>query len=450
MTIRAKLSLTISALIGAVVLAVALSISAAQRSALEAQRLQGLTDGIERLSREALDNHDPLLVLSYLLYLQKEHPELAYASVTINGHPAMLGVKRPGLAFWSGKAGPRGALDATLGFDRRLLDDEVARALGPLTRRTAMIAGLFMVLGWLAAFLIARRITGPLTALAAAADAVGKGDLDAVVPQAGDDEVGALTASFNVMTAHLKDSIRFREDLLYTLTHELNTPLGGLKGYIELWQDGKSAPEGPERDEILQTMSAAVLRMEHSLENALGLFRHGRAYAARHKGLVWIDDVLREVCRLFAPAARSRKIELEQPPIDVTKGLIADDEQLRQIVVNLVSNALKYTPDGGRVRIGLESDDAQVRFWVSDTGRGIEPEDIPHLFTQFYRGKPGERAERIPGSGLGLNIAQKAARSLGGEITVRSEPGQGSVFTVTFPKNGVEGGTAKAKMQEDA
>jgi len=434
MMIRTRLSLLMAALIGSVVLAVALAVSTAQRSVLAAQRLQGLTDGIERLSRESLDNRDPLLVLSYLLYMQKEHPELAYAGVTINGHTTTIGVKRADLAFWTGKAGPGRALDATLGFDRRLLDDEVARALGPLTRRTATIAGLFMVLGWLAAFLIARRITGPLTALAAAADAVGKGNLDAVVPPAGGDEVGALTGSFNVMTARLKESIRFREDLLYTLTHELNTPLGGLKGYLELWQGGTLPPNGPERAEILQTMSAAVLRMERSLENALGLFRHGHAYAARHKGLVWIDDVLRETCKMFAPVARARKIELELPPFAVTKGLIADDELLRQIVVNLVSNALKYTPDGGRVRVGLESDDNEVRLWVSDTGCGITAEDLPHLFTKFYRGEPGERRERIPGSGLGLNIAQKAARSLGGEITVQSEPGQGSVFTATFPK----------------
>ena len=433
MKIRTKLSLMVSALIGAVVLAVAFAVSSAQRAALASQRLQELTDGVERLSRESLDNHDPLLVLSYLLYLQKEHPELAYAVVTIQGHSTTLGAKRPGLLVWTGKAGPRRDLDAELDFDRRLLDDQVAQALGPLARRTALIAGLFMVLGWLAAFLLARRLTGPLTALADAADAVRKGNLDAAVPPAGGDEVGALTDSFNAMIAHLKEDIQFREDLLHTLTHELNTPLGGLQGYLELWQDGKSAPEGRERHEILQTMSAAVLRMEHSLENAIGLFRHGPAYAARHKGTVWIDDVLRETCQIFAPVARARKIELELPPPAVTKCLYADDELLRQIVVNLTSNALKYTPDGGRVRLGLESDDKEVRFWVADTGCGIEAADLPHLFTKFYRGEPSAR-ERIPGSGLGLNIAQRAARSLGGEISVTSQPGQGSVFTVAFPK----------------
>ncbi|MDD5303119.1 MAG: HAMP domain-containing sensor histidine kinase [Elusimicrobia bacterium] len=434
MKIRTKLSLTTAALIGAVVLAVALSVSAAQREALAAQRLQGLTEGVERLSRESLDNQDPLMVLSYLLYMQKEHPELAYAAVTSSGHTTTLGAKRPGLLVWTGKAGPRREVGAELGFDRRLLADEVARALGPLSRRTALIAGLFMVLGWAAAFLLARRFTGPLTALVVAADAVRKGNLDAAVPPAGGDEVGALIRSFNAMTAHLKEDIQFREDLLHTLTHELNTPLGGLKGYLELWQDGKLAPTGPERAEMLQTMSAAVLRMGHSLENAIGMFRHGRAYTAKHKHVVWIDDVLRETCRIFSPVVRARKIELELPLFGITKYLHADEESLRQIVVNLVSNALKYTPDGGRVRVGLEADDDVVRFWVSDTGCGIKAEDLPHLFTKFYRGETESGRERIPGSGLGLNIAQKAALSLGGTITVTSEPGRGSVFTVTVPK----------------
>ncbi|MDE2141432.1 MAG: HAMP domain-containing histidine kinase [Elusimicrobia bacterium] len=434
MTIRTKLSLTTAALIGAVVLAVALAVSSAQRSALEAQRVQALTDGVERLAREAIDNRDPLLVLSYLLYMQKEHPELAYAAVTLDGHTTTLGARKPGLLSWTGKAGPGRSLDAELGFDRRILHDEISRALGPLARRTALIAALFMVLGWIAAFFLARRLTAPLAALAAAADAVRKGNLDAAVPAAGGGEVGALTESFNAMIFHLKEHLQFREDLLHTLTHELNTPLTGLKGYLALWQDGTLSPDGPERAEILQTMSAAVLRMEHSLQNAIGLFRHGRAYTAGRRDMVWIDDVLREAGQLFAPAARARSIELELPPASVAKFLNADDEPLRQIVVNLISNALKYTPDGGRVRVGLESDDKEVRFWVSDTGRGVKPEDVPHLFTKFYRGETGAGRERIPGSGLGLHIAQKAAGSLGGKITVRSEPGRGAVFTAAFPK----------------
>lgn len=442
MTIRARLSLMMAALIGAVVLSVALAVSSAQRSALAVQRLQGLTEGVERLSRESLDSQDPLLVLSYLLYMQKEHPELAYAAVMSNGHTTTLGAKRPDLVFWTGKAGPRRDLGAELGFDRRLLAIEVARALGPLSRRTASIAGLFMLLGWAAAFLLARRLTGPLTALAAAADAVRKGNLDAALPPAGGDEVGALVKSFRAMTSHLKEDIQFREDLLHTLTHELGTPLQALGGYLEAWQDHKTPLEGPESDEVLQTMSAAVLRMAHSLENAIGLSHHGRAYAAKHKHAVWIDDVLREACQLFAPVARARKIDLELPPRGVTKCLYADDEPLRQIVMNLVSNALKYTPDGGHVLVGLESDDSAVRFRVSDTGCGIKAEDIPHLFTKFYRGEPGGGRECIPGSGLGLNIAQKAAFSLGGTIAVQSEPGRGSTFTVTFPKAASKAGVS--------
>lgn len=418
MRIRTKLSLTMLTLIGAVVLAVALSISAAQRSALAALRVQALTEGVERLARESLDNRDPLMILSYLLYMQKEHPELAYAAVTNDGHTTTLGAKRPDLAFWTGNVGPRRGVGAELGFDRRVLHEEVERAMGPLSRRTASIAGLFMVLGWIAAFLLARRLTGPLAALACAVDAVGKGDLDTAFSSAGGDEVGALVKSFNAMKAHLKDHLLFREDLLHTLTHELRTPLGALKSCLESRR---------EKDDDLRTMEAAVLRMERALENALGLFRRGRASAVNRK-VVWIDDVLRETSRIFTPAASARKIDLELPARTVTKYLYADDELLRQIVVNLISNALKYTPDGGRVRVGLEDDDANVRFWVSDTGRGIEAAEIPGLFS-----------ESAPG--LGLSIVQRAARSLGGAVTVASEPGRGSTFTVAFPK-AVYGGKA--------
>ncbi|MBI4061248.1 MAG: HAMP domain-containing histidine kinase [Elusimicrobia bacterium] len=480
MTIRTKLTLMTSGLVCAVVLAVAAAVTAAQRSAIEDQsrrRLQGLTDGVARLAQESIVNRDRLMLFSYLMHLQKEHAEFAFAAVSSPEHTSTIGADRPGLIYWTTDVAVRrpikytistisdthdslsvstagvslsvagsaqvtveegrrpDALALKLGFDAAVLEAEIAKALDPLTRRTAAIAGAFMFLGWLGALSLSKLLTTPLSALATAVSAVKSGDLDVVVAAGGSDELGLLAKHFNSMTAHLKVLTQFREDLLHTLTHELNTPLGGLKGYLELWNEGKIPAEGPQRDEVLQTMTAAVLRMENSLGNALGLFRTGSRTGVRApKRSVWLHDLLSEACSLFAPEAAAKKISFVLPPEDQRAYVHADPELLRQIVANLVSNAVKYTPEQGHIRLSLEGGENDVRLRVADDGCGIAAEDLPHLFTKFYRAGPDADRRRVKGTGLGLNIAMKSALALGGTITVASEPGRGSTFTVTLPK----------------
>lgn len=442
-------------LIAAVILALASVVTVAQRSILEDQsrlRLKGLSDNVAQMAQESIKNHDQLMLLSYLLHLQKEHEEFVFASVSSSERTSTIGADRPGLIYWTGEAGVRGTasfevstVSATagraraenilvlkLGFDVTILNAAIANTLRSLTRMTAMIAAAFMILGWLGALTLSRRITSPLIKLATAVSAVKAGNLDVVVADSGSDEVGRLAARFNEMTSHLKELTQFREDLLHTLTHELNVPLGGLKGYIELWGDRKIPNEGPARDEILQTMTAAVLRMEQSLGNALGLFRFGALNAPKRS--VWLNDLLKEACSLFTPEATAKKISISLPPTNVKAFVHADPEMLRQIISNLISNAVKYAPEGGKIQLTLESGKNDVLFKIEDNGSGIPAEDLPHLFTKFYRAGTEAGRPRVKGTGLGLNIAQKAAQALGGSITVASQPGLGTSFTVTLPK----------------
>ncbi len=437
MTIRTKLNAMTVGLIGAVVLAVALSVTSVQRSAISDQsrrRLAGMTDGVARIAQESIKNRDRLMLLSYLMYLQKERQELAFASVTSAEHTATIGEDRPGLVYWKTETGAR---SVKLGFDAAILDAEIALALKPLTRRTALIAAFFMILGCVGAVSLSKRIIAPLSALAAAVAAVKSGNFDIVVPAAGSDETALLARRFNEMTSHLKALTQFREDLLHTLTHELNTPLGGLKGYLELWADGKIPAAGPVHDQVVQTMIAAVLRMEQSLGNALGLYR-ADATRAHERSVwingVWLNDLLKEACSLFAPEAAAKKITLVLPPDTVLAYVHADPEMLRRIVANLVSNAVKYAAEGGKVRLSVDNIKDTVILKVSDDGCGIPAEDLPHLFTKFYRAGTDAVQKRVKGTGLGLSIAQKAAHALGGSITVDSEPGRGTTFTVTLPE----------------
>ncbi len=434
MKIRTQFSLMTTVLIGAVVASIALAVTRSERKIIEAEsaeRLAAVTDGVVRLAQESLTGRDPLMLLSYLMFLQRERAELAFAAVTSEGHTSTIGEEAPDLVYLSRSvAAGSAAVEVKLGFRQAAIAAEVERALRPLIARTLGIAALFMALGILGAMTLSSLLTGPLLELSAAAAQVKEGSLDVTVPVKGRNEISALARKFNAMTARLKELVTFREDIMHTLTHELNTPLGGLQAYLEMWLEG-GMPSEAARTEALSAMAATVARMEQSLQNALKLFKSTARVMQAEPKLVWIDELARDACRLFAATAKSKNVEVAGLTDEVSECAYCDEELLRQVVVNLVSNAIKYTPSGGKVTLTLDGDTREARFAVADTGPGIKPDDLRHIFTKFYR---ADSQERIPGTGLGLAIAHKAAQSIGGTITVESEVGKGTIFRVTIPK----------------
>lgn len=495
MRIRTRSAVLTAGLIGAVVALVAGTIIREQRRILEQDsrlRLESVMDGIARLGEEALAGEDALMLISHLMILQKERADLAWASVNYKGHESSIGARETGLVVVSRvlrgrrpvtytlstltastetapgvavapdgitvraaghvrlevseKAAPE-PLELSLGFRASALRAETERALKPLVTRTLQIAGLFMALGFLGAAALSHALTAPLAAMSATVEAFGDGRFDARVPESGGTELKILALRFNDMAERLEELNAFREDLLHTLGHELNTPLAGLKGYLEMWREG-GLPEDPQqRREAFAVLSGAVLRMEDSLGAALSLFRLGEGAAAGERKVVWVDALLDEARALFEPAARAKNVALHGLPPGQVGFFHGPEEPLRLIVSNLVSNALKYTPDGGEVRCGLEDDVRSLRFWVADTGYGIAAEHLPHLFDKFYRVEDGRR-RRIPGTGLGLALTRRAVESLGGTIAVSSEPGRGSTFTVILPKKPLPPGAGPAEPLE--
>ena len=308
MSIRTKFSLMTAALIGLVVACVAVSVLKAQRTVLEGEsrlRLAAVMDGVERLASEASEARDDLMLVSYIMFLKKSRPELLHAAITRRGHTSHVGADGPGLIYldrsvaskrpvtYTVTAYPTAADPADnvavssagvslhvpgdalikidearrpqvttvrLGFLKQKLDEELDRALRPLLHRTLGLAGAFMGLGWLGAMALGKLLTSPLLALTAAVGRVEHGKLDVTVEATGKDEVGLLAARFNSMTAHIRDLLQFRDDILHTLTHELNTPMTGLKGYLELWQERKLPVDEASQHEVAQTMLAAVMR----------------------------------------------------------------------------------------------------------------------------------------------------------------------------------------------
>ena len=421
MRIRVKYQVITAVLIISVVASIAALVIHTQGSALRAQamkRLEAVVEGAERISKEAFDASDRLMAVSYLMMLRRQYPELAFVSVRSGATDIRLGEEDGGLLFLErtargraeGEAAPGAAnreVFLRFGFVREAIEAEVQSTLEPLIFRTAAIAGVFLALGLFLNFLVARLLTGPVEALAAATARVAEGKMDFSVPVRSRDELGTLTAAFNTMTAKLKELLETREDMLHTLTHEINTPLNGLKAYLELWEDGK-LPGEAERKRVLDTMMTSVVRMETSLGNALALFRGEHVKPDIYAKPILVDEIVRQSLSMFARVAAEKNLKVF-PLSAHAVCLIAPEEPVRQIVMNLISNAVKYTPEGGQIRVGLNDATDEVRLQVTNTGFGIPKEDIPHLFTKFFRSSADRaRGARIPGTGLGLNIVKKA------------------------------------------
>lgn len=276
----------------------------------------------------------------------------------------------------------------------------------------------------------AGRITRPLGRLRDAARQLGLRDLALRVPEEGDAEVAELARAFNRMAERLESEDRARRQLLADVAHELGHPLSVLRGRLELLQDGIE----PATPEALVQLQDEVLRMTRLLGDLRDLSLAEAGALSLHRRPVHLREVVDPLLANLQPVAASREIALsgevpaDLPPVD------ADPDRLRQVLVNLLNNALRYTPAGGRVSVRAWLADGEVRVQVADTGPGIAPEDLPYIFERFYRADRARTRTGAGGTGLGLAIARSLVRLHGGRIWAESEPGAGSRFNLALPR----------------
>jgi signal transduction histidine kinase len=291
---------------------------------------------------------------------------------------------------------------------------------------------------------LARRFTTPLRQLTDASRALAEGDLTRRVPAdrigAGSTELGDLAVQFNTMADRLQQSVEIirsdrdrSRDFLADVSHELRTPLAALRTFNQLLME--SAGDDPEaRAEFLESSAGQIERLDWLAQNLLELSK-------LDSGLVLLElrpDDLRAAVesathQLEAVAARrgvTLTVELPPGPIRIRH----DPPRVGQVVANLVGNALKFTPRGGQVRVAVAETPDGARIDVTDTGVGIDPSELPHIFERFYRGSRANEA-RGSGSGLGLAIVRSIVDMHGGTIEVESGTGAGSRFTVRLPRD---------------
>jgi signal transduction histidine kinase len=266
-------------------------------------------------------------------------------------------------------------------------------------------------------FLIARSITRPIRRVAAATRAFGTNERHVPLPEDGMREIASLAGAFNEMSEQLTASREAERTFLLSVSHELKTPLTAIRGYAEGLADGTF-----DAQEAAHVIEVEAGRLERLVRDLLDLARMNRSEFTIQREEVDLAEVAREAVHRHEGTARSYEVTLEAAG-DETWAL-ADHDRLLQVASNLVENALRETPAGGRVVVAV----APGLLTVSDTGPGIAPEDLAHAFERFYLyDKAGK--DRPVGSGLGLAIVEQLVRAMGGSVAVESSPA-GTTFSV--------------------
>jgi two-component system, OmpR family, sensor kinase len=318
----------------------------------------------------------------------------------------------------------------------------IVRQLGPTI---ALVAASVLIVG---TTLIALVIFGParrrLKAVQGATERLGAGDLDARAPEQGGDEVTALARSFNQMAGELASRTRAletadatRRQLLADVSHELMTPLTAMRGYIETLSMSELEIDAPTRERYLEIVSEETRRLERIVGDLLDLARLEGGGTTMRQERVQIAALFDRVAARHERELRERGIRLEFRVNAGAEDVTGDPDRLEQALQNLAANALRHTPDGGRITLtstALAADaqgaKAAVRLSVHDTGPGIPDHHLPLIFERFYKADAARKA--AGGSGLGLSIVKAIVERHGGSITARNE--RGSVFEIVLPR----------------
>jgi heavy metal sensor kinase len=299
------------------------------------------------------------------------------------------------------------------------------------------VGGVTLLLSLLAGYWLARSALKPIDDVTAVARQIEASDLSRRIGAQGKpEEVQRLADTFDVMLERLGAAFQQQRNFVMDVSHELRTPLTALRGNLDvLLMDPDTDPAVRAQ---LEPLSMEVGRLIRLTQNLLYL-AHVDAGRGLDRRPVEMHDLCLEVCRqaqALRPEVRLRLGNEEQ----VT--LLGDRDLLKQLILNLVDNALKYTPPGGEVTLSLDHEDSWARVVVKDTGAGIPPEELAHIFDRYYRGA-GSGGRSGSGAGIGLAIAVWVTEAHGGRIEVTSEIGKGSTFTVRLPidPGPAEGGT---------
>lgn len=307
------------------------------------------------------------------------------------------------------------------------------RTLGQALLISLLVAGLAAVATAAAAsLLVSRRIVGSLRHVLEATRRIAAGSYGERVPAGdADDELGELFEGFNAMARALEEAERRRVEVISDVSHELRTPLSTLRGYLESVMSGAVEPS----EDTLSLLYGETARMERLVRDLRQLSRAEAGQLALDITPISSEEVVGRATGTMRPLFDEKGIELSTRGYGNPLPVLADADRVAQVLTNLLDNALRHTPPGGRVTVEIQARAGGVTFGVTDTGEGIPAEHLPRVFERFYRAdKSRSRSGSVGGSGVGLSISRAVVEAMGGEIWAESPgSGRGATFRFTLP-----------------
>jgi two-component system, OmpR family, sensor histidine kinase BaeS len=292
-----------------------------------------------------------------------------------------------------------------------------------------LISGLFAAMvALLSSLFIARKISKPLNRLMTSIKRIGDGQKVSEINISTSGEFYELSEAFNDMIRKLDRNEEIRRSLVADVAHELRTPLAILQGKLESIQEGVISPS----EEIVLELTDEVYRLSRLVKDLQQLSLAEAGKLKLNLVPVNLHELIDKVCHHFLWLAEEKGITLRHNKIPNDISLLVDADRMTQVFVNLIGNALRHTPSHGKVEVSGQQQGASLFIQVADTGQGIPDEVLPHVFDRFYKGD-SSRSRSESGTGLGLSIAKGFIEAHGGAITVESQVGSGTVFTIILP-----------------
>ena len=314
-----------------------------------------------------------------------------------------------------------------------LLFSPVNHVTDNITRINLVIwltALFFTVFSTIIIYFNSRRISQPVKEIEKAAISLAAGENAQDLPVNSQDEIGRLSGTFNYMKHKFLETEKMRKDFISNVSHDMRTPLTSINGFVEGMLDGLVKPEDNKKYlTIIQSETNRLMRLTSDILQ-LAKIQSGSIAVSKEKLNAW--ETVNSVIESVGSLSDEKRINFSLK-CDDSAFVMADRDKLKQILINIMGNAVQYSPDDGQISVNIEESDSKIRFAISDNGIGIPADDLPFIFEKFYRVDKSRQSAK-GGTGLGLNIAKNLVELHGGSIWASSKPGKGTEIAFELPK----------------
>ena len=466
MSIKLKFSLLVSILNILIILLVSFFILKAERKLvtedIQAKQI-ALLNGFIQVCKDSYVNREELGVFNYVKVI-KDTPEIEYLlyinneKIKVCDNPVLIGKevahqdyfdikKKQDVIFrsyfYNKKKIQELASDisvrdkaigtAIIGFSDEILKRLISESFVKSKRIIFLISVSGILLGILGAIFLSNMIIAPIKILATSTKWIGQGKLDQKIEIKSKDEIGQLASDFNQMTQRLKELDQMKQDFISSVTHDLKSPLNIIRSCIDYVLKKKTEGRNKVEVDFLITAQNNVARLSKYITTLLDVAKIESARLELFKEEFNIVKIVGEAAEFFSTFAKEKDIKISVQSVKEEVYINADLEKIKQVIMNLLSNALKYT-ERGEVCLEVIKQDKGIQVSVSDTGCGIPQRFLNKIFDKFYRVREGN-VKRTDGTGLGLSICKGIVEAHGGRIWVRSKINQGSTFSFFLPNS---------------